>query len=298
MIEGAVLDMGTNTFHLVIAKVCENDIQIIERARRVVQLAERSSGVISDLAIARAKAALYEFKKILSSYRPIFFKVVGTSAMRLAGNSHILKDAVYEILNADVEIINGETEAQLIYEGNLAFLDSNTKGSQMIMDIGGGSVEFILFNKHMVQYQESINIGIASLKNALPTNGNRINQISLLDCLDKHTKELRERIQVYQIRHLIGTSGCFDELYSQLKDMGPQFIIKDVLSYIQNAVRSQSILRGMAQSKHTDVIYITLCLSLVEYILGQLPDTSTFRYSPHGLREGVLFREYGKTVSH
>jgi len=163
----ATIDIGTNSFHLIVVEVSAGgNFKIIDRLREVIRLNEGMSGDIKYLtpsAIERGVLTLKRFKKIANSYNAEI-KAVATSAVREAINKNEFIERVYREIGIEIEIINGEEEARLIYTGILRALPV-VKNQILSIDIGGGSTEFSIGKNGKLIYAFSIKLGAVRLTN-------------------------------------------------------------------------------------------------------------------------------------
>lgn len=142
-----IIDLGSNTFHiLIVEKKDNNTFETVHKERVFVGLAEKGLEVISDRAIEKGIDTLHNFKKILEEYNITNYKTVGTAALRSANNRSYFIDRVAIEVGFQIEVIGGEREAELIFKGASIISDIH-EGNHIIMDVGGGSVEFILIKK-------------------------------------------------------------------------------------------------------------------------------------------------------
>lgn len=125
----AVLDLGTNTFNILIAEADEKDYTILHSGKRPVKLGEGgiNRGEIIPTAIARGLKAIEEYAQIIRQYKVTELKAFGTSALRSASNGYLLTDAIRESTGIEVEIVSGDREAELIYLGVRQTLLLNNK---------------------------------------------------------------------------------------------------------------------------------------------------------------------------
>jgi exopolyphosphatase/guanosine-5'-triphosphate,3'-diphosphate pyrophosphatase len=208
----AIIDIGTNTFNLLIAEHCFGDIKKLYSTKRAVALGMGgiTQGIITQSAIERALIALHEFEKIISRYDVDQIKLIATSAVREASNANEFINRVKEELGREVQVIDGKEEAQLIYKG--VSLCHAVKEPLMIMDIGGGSTEFIQVNTEGIENLTSFKIGVSRLYQTFP-------------CSDPFTAKDVETIERFlnintsgffadkTIDILIGSSGTFETFY-------------------------------------------------------------------------------------
>ncbi len=161
----AAIDMGTNSFHLIIVRV-KNDgsFKIIDREREVIRLGSQKGkdfSWISEGEMERALNVLKDFAKIAQFYKADI-RAIATSAVREAKNKDEFIDRVFEETEITVEAVDGRTEAELIYLGVQHALEVQNKRI-LCVDIGGGSTEFILCENGISEFAESIKLGAVRL---------------------------------------------------------------------------------------------------------------------------------------
>lgn len=212
----AVIDLGTNTFHLLIAQSGQAaPIKAVYRERQFVQLAEDGISTIGAAPYQRALSTLRHFRAVLDQYGvPVEqVKALGTAALRTASNGSELLAAAKSETGISIQTISGDEEARLIHKGvQLAVPD--TKERLLIMDIGGGSVEFIIAEQDQVLWAQSFPIGVAVLYRDFHTT----EPISIEDSgrlrafLREHLQPLRTHLAQSPTSYLVGASGTFDVL--------------------------------------------------------------------------------------
>jgi len=161
----AAVDMGTNSFHLIIVQVkSDGSFKIIDREREVIRLGSHKGKEftwISEGEMEKAVDVLRDFGKIAQFYKAEV-RAIATSAIREAKNKSEFIDRVYEGTGITVEAIDGKTEAELIYLGVQNALDVDDKRI-LCIDIGGGSTEFLLGENGLSEFAESMKIGAVRL---------------------------------------------------------------------------------------------------------------------------------------
>ena len=155
----ACIDLGSNSFHLLIAQWAPERIEVIERCSERVQLGEgvRASGAISPAAFERGLDCLKRFDEILSRYTIERYWALGTNTFRVAGNAQEFINAA-DSLGIHISPITGTQEAVLIYAGVLSGLPKN-HARRLVIDIGGGSTEVIVGHGSGQLLTESLAIG-------------------------------------------------------------------------------------------------------------------------------------------
>ncbi len=212
----AVIDLGTNTFHLLIAKVHpQGSYHVMVREKVPVMIGKNgiSQGIISEDAQQRAINTLRQFKSLIDQEHVDQVYATATSAFRNAKNGQQLADKIKAETAIDIQIINGDQEADYIFYGvNEALHLAQEKA--LIMDIGGGSVEFIICDSQHVLWKRSFEIGAQRLLDQFhitdPISPQDVK--ALLQYFDDQLTALHTACQQYQPVTLIGASGTFDTL--------------------------------------------------------------------------------------
>lgn len=214
----AIIDLGTNTFNLLVATVTSSDFSIIEADRIAVSIGQGgiNKGIITEEAIKRALTALEQFKTVCDKLQVDSVRAIGTSAIRDAKNKREFCERVFERTNINIEVIDGEKEADLIYKGvkwSYDFMEP-----VVIMDIGGGSTEFIFANKSGVLDQISLNIGVARIADLQefsdPLTPEEVDVIE--NWLEQQAGAYFENKTCAK---LIGASGSFETFYELLHQL-------------------------------------------------------------------------------
>ena len=140
----AAIDMGSNSFHLAIARVDHGEVKKVASMSEKVQLAAGldENKNLTEAAQQRGLACLSRFVGRLGSVQPNRLRIVATNALRQAKNGHEFIQKAAEILPKHIEIIAGREEARLIYLGVSHTMVNS--GRRLVIDIGGGSTELII----------------------------------------------------------------------------------------------------------------------------------------------------------
>jgi len=158
----AAIDLGSNSFHLIITQVDQGQLRPIHTLSERVQLGEAAnSGELTEAAIGRGLACLEQFKQLLDETTPHPIRVVGTHALRRAKNRRDFIDPAEALLGIPIEVLQGEEEARLIYTGVAHTLSDNQR-HHLVIDVGGGSTEFILGSGAKPLHLESLPLGCVS----------------------------------------------------------------------------------------------------------------------------------------
>jgi exopolyphosphatase/guanosine-5'-triphosphate,3'-diphosphate pyrophosphatase len=160
------VDLGSNSFHLIIARIEHGEMRPTQVLSEKVQLgAGLNKDRLSEAAIRRGLDCLARFSQLLQSVEPQRLRVVGTQALRRARNRREFTEPARRILGAPVEVIYGREEARLVYLG-VAHTLADDAQSRLVVDIGGGSTEFIIGERFEPRRLESLQMGCVTYSSA------------------------------------------------------------------------------------------------------------------------------------
>ncbi len=156
----AIIDCGTNTFHLLICSIYYQKVEVLYRTKEVARIGVGgiNQGVILPEAEERAIDILTKFRQIIDDYKVTTIYAFGTSAFRNATNGNALRDRINNKLHLNLKIISGLVEAEYIYKG-VNYALNIKEDVTMVMDIGGGSVEFVIGKEQEIYWKKSFEIG-------------------------------------------------------------------------------------------------------------------------------------------
>ncbi len=160
----AALDLGSNSFHLLVAQESNGRLQVLDRIKEMVRLADgiEANKSLNPEVVSRALDCLVRFSQRLRGLAPEDIRVVGTSTLRRASDARSFLDEAERILGTEVEIISGREEARLIYLGVSHALE-DTAERRLVVDIGGGSTELILGRRFRAEVMESLHMGCVGM---------------------------------------------------------------------------------------------------------------------------------------
>ncbi len=297
----AILDLGTNTFNLLLVKITSKAYYIFHNEKVPVMLGKDgiTKGIITPDAQQRALVALKYYKEIIDSEKITNIYGYATSAFRDAKNGPAFRDRILEKTGISVTIVSGEDEAAFIYRGVQTAFDIGGENA-LIMDIGGGSVELIIGNRNKAVWKKSFNIGAQRLLDWFhpvdPMTTRDIEKINLF--FDKELKELTEQMDIYKPNCLIGSSGTFDTLSDIYQHHINRFTNGDATEFplttggfekiyqqIIHLHREERLkIPGMIAMR-VDMIVVASCL--VKYVIDQF-SIESIRVSAHALKEGMI----------
>ena len=189
--ELAALDLGSNSFHLIVAHESNGHLQVVDRIKEMVRLAEGlgTSNHLAEPVAKRAMDCLERFGQRLRDLRRSNVRVVGTNTLRKAHNSAQFIAQAQTALGHPVEVISGREEARLIYHGVSHTMEDNDD-RRLVIDIGGGSTELILGRSFQPEIMESLHIGCVGVRDQFFPDG-RLTRKSLKAAVNHCRQELQ-----------------------------------------------------------------------------------------------------------
>ena len=237
-------------------------------------------------------------EKTLSTYHPDNTLIIGTEALRVASNGPDLATFIEETLNAKVEVISGKREAELIAKG-VQWESKAPIDNAVIMDIGGGSVEFIHIKNQEIKWLDSFPVGVGVLHNKFkheePIEDEEVENLE--DYLKNNCKSLVDYLASQEINYLIGASGSF-ELISAIKQgkyppelTGNEVDIADFWN-IHNLILHSSLadrldMKGLPSQRAK---LIVVAFILMGWIIRTMPATK-LTISKYAVKEGLVAEE-------
>lgn len=169
--EIAAIDLGSNSFHMIVARIVNGSIQVLSRLKQKVKLAEGlgKNAVLNQEAITRGVNCLALFAERLQGFPPENVNVVGTYTLRRAVNNDEFLRQAAKVFPYPINIISGQMEAKTIYAG--VCHTQPEKGRKLVVDIGGGSTEMIIGDDFTPLVAESRHMGCVSFATQFFTDG-------------------------------------------------------------------------------------------------------------------------------
>lgn len=297
----AVLDLGSNTFHLLIVEAHDSGFNEVYRNRTYTKLGMGGSERILDESYVAGINCLLQFKKQMSAHNVTHYKAIGTAALRTSSNGAAFLAEAKEKTGIHIELIDGKTEASYIASGVVQATAIN-KGHQWIMDIGGGSVEFILLADGKAIWMESYKIGLGILKarfhNNDPITAHELTSLNTF--LETELTTVINKSIEHKVNTLIGASGSFEVVQHMLKlkswNSGSYrchaldfYKVKEYILTLDSAERLN--VEGLPIER---VDLIVVALKLMDYIMTKCTIEQLI-ISDYALKEGVI-REHYKNI--
>ncbi|WP_114937190.1 exopolyphosphatase [Mucilaginibacter endophyticus] len=298
----AVMDLGTNTFHLLIAEGDINNYREIVHITEAVKIGEGgiNKGHIVPEAFQRGVNTMQRFHELIEANHVAGVRAIATSALRSASNG---KDFIKEVESKTgiaIEIIDGEQEAGFIYNGVKLSGCLSSKNS-LIMDIGGGSVEFILGNTDKILWKQSFEVGAARLMDQFhhtdPIPPASIEALNLY--LQDKLSDLFIATSGIEIGTLVGSSGSFETFAGLIETENAKlFDLKSIKHYDFEKDELLTITNKLILSSHKERagnpgiipvrVDMIVAASLVTRFVMHALDIHRVSLCTNSLKEGVL----------
>ncbi|MBY0433337.1 MAG: exopolyphosphatase [Cyclobacteriaceae bacterium] len=298
----AVIDLGTNTFHLLIAEKKGEKITILHREKQPVKIGVGgiNRNTITAEAADRAVKCLTQFQQTIKAWNVTAVQAIGTSALRNANNRHEVIRKIQDAMGIEVKLISGSQEAELIYRGVRSAVDLGNPPA-LIVDIGGGSVEFIIGNAETIFWKESFEVGGQRLLEQFQKHDPILKEevAALHAYLLSSLQPLNRSMEQFRPTVLVGSSGTFDTLseiychrnnlpFSEEQPETPLTIdaFHEIHQEFLRKNRAERMaIAGMIELR-VDMIVVACCL--IDWLLASYPLLNQIRVSSFALKEGVL----------
>jgi exopolyphosphatase/guanosine-5'-triphosphate,3'-diphosphate pyrophosphatase len=220
----AALDLGTNTFRILIGELENGQLKKIYRETNITRLGEGlvKNSLIGDNAIKRSVTILQKYKMLTEEHGVNKVIAAGTSAFRNAVNGKEVVSYIHEEAGINIDILSGEREAELTVKGVLKSLDPSVNRFYHL-DIGGGSTEISFINNREIIYSKSIELGVVSFAEDILFKDDSLNKIS-----EKVSEVLKNNINYdkksYENLPVVATSGTpivIACILSSIKEFNP-----------------------------------------------------------------------------
>jgi len=220
--EFAAIDLGSNSFHMVIARVVDGAMQVLGRLKQRVHLADGldAQNRLSEEALERGLSCLALFAERLQGFSAATVTIVGTHTLRIASNAEEFLQRAADVIPYPIEVISGNEEARLIFMG--VEHTQPEKGRKLVVDIGGGSTELVIGEDFQPQLVESRRMGCVSFAQ-LYFAGSTINGENFRRARMAATQKLESLAWQYRIQGwnvALGASGTIKAVHEVLIALG------------------------------------------------------------------------------
>lgn len=297
--EFAVIDLGSNSFHMIIARVVDGALQVLGRLKQRVHLADAidENYRLSEKGILRGLAALTLFAERLKGFNSDNVTIVGTHALRVVGNADDFLKRAAQVIPYPIDIISGNEEARLIFMG--VEHTQPVKGRKLVIDIGGGSTELVIGEDFAPQLVESRRMGCVSFAR-LYFPGGKISAENIRRARLAAVQKLENL--AWQYRYLgwsvaVGASGTIKAACEILAQLGhkERTITRDGLALLWKTINNFSSIDSLelpGLSADRKPVFVA-GLAILQGIIDAL-NIEKLRYSDGALREGVLYEMEGR----
>jgi exopolyphosphatase/guanosine-5'-triphosphate,3'-diphosphate pyrophosphatase len=292
----AALDIGSNSFHFVLARRVGEQLQVLHTEKYRVKLAQglNQENVLSAEAIFRGVKTLGNLASSAEHINKNNFRIVATHTLRQAKNIDVFLLDAAKVFPYDIEIISGHEEARLIYQGVAQHSENFTQ--RLVIDIGGGSTECIIGKQQEIITIASLNIGCVSFTQRYFSEG-VISENAFKQAIRTAKHEIDsfvKRFKKASWQQVIGTSGTFRNIYEIInhQEKLPQpFTLKQLQKLKAQLLDHQQCdelkIKGLKESRREFICAgVAIAIALMECL-----NINELDYCQYALREGVLYEQ-------
>lgn len=288
----AIIDIGTNSFILLIAEVCNGNYKVLNQYFELPRLGANLSidNTIDPISINNAIQSLSKFRKIIEEHSIDVVIPVSTAVLREAENSFQVKELLNETLGVNIDVISGEQEAEFSFLGAIS-----TNDEVVVIDVGGGSTEIIFGHNQQIQYRQSFPIGAAKLKTMFFKT--QIEPNNITESLNYIKSTIKINQKFFKNSRLIGVGGTITTLAyiaNGLKVYEPDLINHTILSFKNNKTLFDELIKlnpndiSNKYNIHPKRADILTSGQLIILVLQELFNLADIQVSTQGLRFGIL----------
>jgi exopolyphosphatase/guanosine-5'-triphosphate,3'-diphosphate pyrophosphatase len=302
----AVIDLGTNTFNLLIAETNGSGVyNILHNSKLPVKLGKNGidKKEIRPDAITRGLNAIDRHLHTIREHNVERTYAYATSGVRSAKNGEQFVRMIMQRFNLEVEVISGDREAELVYQGVRQAVRMNGEKA-LILDIGGGSNEFIIADAENIYWKKSYPLGVARLLAKFkPSDPITIEEIEFIsNYLEERLCDLFNEFRRHKVTTLIGASGSFETIVSMIRAEDPAFDTETTLvpeavdidltdfenlyqKLINSTLKERKQMKGLESMRLEMIVVATL---IVKFVLQKLKINRLVQ-SNFALKEGVVY---------
>lgn len=298
----AAIDLGSNSFHMIVARVAHGEMRPIERFGERVQLAAgMKSNRLAEDAIERGLNCLARFRQVIEKLQPSAVRIVGTNALRAAKNAKAFIKPAEALIGFPIEVISGREEARLVYLG-VAHTLADDDNSRLVVDIGGGSTEFVIGQRFESKLRESLHMGCVTYRDRFFPGG-KISEKRFAKAYQAAYQEvllIRKAYKQHGWDNAVGSSGTMRSVEAILMQQGWSAegfdasclagLRKFLLSH--NHIDELTDLPGLSERRRGVIVPGVAIICGVFDALG----VAHMNTSPGALREGVIYEMMGREV--
>ena len=293
----AALDIGSNSFHLVVARIVAGSVQILHRVKQKVRLAEGldEDNQLSEEAMQRGLQSLKIVADSLGGFAPDSVRIVATHTLRKARNAREFIEAAAQVLPYPIEVISGTEEARLIYSG--VAHTSHIDGKRLVVDIGGGSTELVIGQGFDALLCRSVQVGCVSFSKRFFADGELKAKAfeKAITATEQALELIEEKYRRTGWQQCVGTSGTIRSLANWAQTLPgagkeQQLTLKDLKLLMRQCIDAGHVSKldfpGLSDDRRA-VIAGGLAIMIGVFQSLQI---DTLLYSSAALREGVIYQ--------
>ncbi len=296
----SIFDLGTNVFSVLVASSENNDLKELHYSSIAVKLGEGgiNKSEIAKEAFERGVKAMEKLREETNKFKISKHFAFATSAIRSASNGNTFREEVLRKTGVEINVIDGNREAELIYKG---VINSTTLSEKaLIMDIGGGSTEFIIGDSQKIYWKKSYQLGVARMLGEIkPSNPLKQEEIKQLrSIINEEIIDLVNQVKKYNLSTLLGVSGPFSSYLSMIAgEKHNAFETSKCVNININDIKR--VHSNLVSSSHTDrlrmdgLLYhkadmMVLASVFIELIINRL-NIKRVDVSAYSLKQGAFF---------
>jgi exopolyphosphatase / guanosine-5'-triphosphate,3'-diphosphate pyrophosphatase len=300
----AAVDLGSNSFHMIVCSLTDGKLQTVDRLREMVRLAAGldKKNVLDPDTQKRALACLERFGQRIRDFPHDSVRVVGTNTLRNAKNAQQFLEKAEKALNHPIHIISGIEEARLIYQG-VAHSVGSTGDLRLVVDIGGGSTEYIIGKEDVPKKKESLAMGCVSMSNHFFAQGrlsrNAFNKAILF--ADQQLEPFQKKFHRKHWDQAIGSSGTLRSIDKvlQAKGWSNNGITLSGLEHLVSHIKQCSHINELdLPDLDTERLPIFAGGVAITYATFKNLDIEQMSVSDGALREGLIQDLLGRIYDH
>lgn len=291
----AVVDLGSNSFHLLITRLHDNEIKTVNKVKRKIRLAAglNEHNELSVDAFERGLDCLSLFAKHLATIPLSNIRIVATATLRIAKNRNDFLKKANKVLPLEIKLLSGEEEAETIYSGVAYTCKSDLTQKRLVIDIGGASTELIIGQGFTTDKAISLSFGCVSFRvkyfaNGQLTEENFTAAINAASCI---IKPISTDFIKLGWQSVVGSSGTIQALteilsYRQQETIITADFLQEIKELLIDCKSIDNIAFAGLRADRSPVLASGLCILIALFNCLQLKE---LKLSTGALREGLLF---------
>lgn len=300
----AAVDLGSNSFHMIVCSLTDGKLQTVDKLKEMVRLASGldKKNYLDQNTQDRALACLERFGQRIRNFPPESVRIVGTSTLRTARNADEFLEKAEVALGHPIHIISGIEEARLIYQGVATSLSSNAN-LRLVMDIGGGSTEYIIGSGDTPRDKESLPMGCVTTSNLFFENGKlskaAFNQAVIF--AQRRLEPFQQKFHKNNWDEAIGASGSLKAIDKVLlaKNWSNNGITRDGLEQlVQHIYTCQNVNALNLPDLDAERLPVFVGGVAIVYATFKSLGISQMTVSDGALREGLIHDLLGRIYDH